>query len=150
MGLLLLSTGYLAILSLCALLQYTEAVYVCDTTCQQSQRAALLDLYQATKGSSWYLNTWWGLPNSGWGSEGNVSSGLPAHCSWAWVFCCGADGYVYLDPSIPWTVDVQCNTFAGVTILILADNNLTGTLPQDADSWAPFARTLSVMELTGD
>lgn len=45
---------------------------------------------------------------------------------------------------------LSCDVPYGVTMLVLANNNLQGTLPQRASFWAPFSPSLLYLDMSGE
>jgi hypothetical protein len=76
----------------------------CDTGCQQEQRQALVDLYNALSGSNW-------RNNQGWLSEHQP------YCTWQGVLCCDT------------TMSPQCDRSHIVMELHMDTNNASGTIP---------------------
>lgn len=99
MSAVLFLTVFLAFCPTIGLAQAPPPALTCNEDCQSSQQSSLLELYQATGGPSWFISNF-GLSETVWGSEGSNSTGMPAHCSWAWIFCCGTDGYIYLSTAL--------------------------------------------------
>ena len=144
----------LLVVAILSLTQPTATLYNCDSYCQQRQGLALLAFHNSTGGSDWHLNsTGFVAPENLWGNDNAGTSSLPAHCSWAGVGCCGSNGYLYfpgLDPNFAAAYNqFQCSTPGGVVLLFLTRVGLTGILPQSAPTWAPLARTLQYLDLTG-
>ena len=83
------------------------AVHVADATLATSERAALVDIYTSTNGQ------WW-RSQLGWSSYSNASSDP---CTWSGVTC-----------------QSQGGNASHVAQLVLASNNLTGTLPSSISS----------------
>lgn len=84
----------------------------CDTTCQEGQVRALLELYTATQGSQW-------LVSEGWSSL-TLATPITTVCAFlasnGHGFCCNSG-------------QALCPAEYGVSMLVLAGNNLRGTLP---------------------
>lgn len=84
----------------------------CDSACQEGQVRALVDLYTATQGSQW-------LVSNGWSSL-TVATPITTVCAFLEVnnqgFCCNSG-------------QALCPAEYGVSMLVLAGQNLKGTLP---------------------
>lgn len=119
----------------------------CDLVCQNEQRQALLNFFQATNGERW-------VSNQGW-IEGNVTS----HCSWHGVHCCTDDHtivikYITIEG---WTVTYgnsaesfgqYCPVTRSVAALTLSLNNLSGTLPED--TFSALSDSLQYLDFHGN
>lgn len=126
----------------------TRAQGSCDSTCQSAQREALLQLYDSTNGPSWFITAYNG-DTSGitkWGSEGLPGLPLPAHCYWAFVICCGADGQYAVPAGYP---TAACSSPFGIEILPIERNGLSGTLPTMPSFWDSIGLSLANLDLSG-
>ena len=111
---------------------------VCAESCQTSQRASLVQLYNLTAAIHWNNS-------DGWLSDATTNNTLPSHCSWFGVACC-LNGQLD-SASFPSTALVPCIVSGGVSALLLNRNNLTG--PMDQVAWAALAPSLQYLDLSG-
>lgn len=111
---------------------------VCNESCQQSERTALLAISSSLSSSHW-------ANSSGWTSSGALSTN---HCSWHGVVCCSADGIAAVPLANARALLVSCAEANSVAALYLADNLLQGTISDDAAVWEALPG-LTYLQLTG-
>lgn len=120
---------------------------VCTTLYSQTlenDRLALIALYNATNGASWYVKTGWNSP----GSPGDNP------CGWFGVSCSGSPARVtQLTPfsnNLVGTIPVEIANLTALTRLDLADNKLSGAIPKEIGSMSELTRfSLGLNDLTG-
>ena len=94
------------------------ASYSCNTSCQQAQQAALIQLHADTKGASWQ-------EQSGWANFSSQNSpSLDAHCSWQGVVCCSTSSVL----EALGNGSSGCSSPGAVLALALPANGLRGSL----------------------
>ena len=117
----LLAAALLPLLSQSCSASIATAAFACDAACQQSQQAALQQLYAQTNGTNW-------KEQQGWLQEANASDlALDAHCSWSGVLCCNGNSTLQGlgNGSLP------CSSPGAVVQLSLPGNGLHGKLTAD-------------------
>ncbi len=105
--------------SLLAMLSVSSAVTL-SAAVPQSDRDALVAIYNATNGPNWTNNSGWLGPA---GTE----------CDWFGVFCTqtGVSGLDLLRNNLSGTLPGELGLFSEIEILRLAENNLTGPIPTE-------------------
>ncbi len=115
----------------------------CDDTCQYCQQQALLTYIWPLNGPNW-------RNRAGWPSDGDMSLYVPeAHCSWYGVYCCGSD-FTLLNVADPATLRytvtnrTSCQVPFGVSIILLGNNGLNGSISTDIFSLSALRVSLEV------
>ena len=117
----LLTAALLLLLSQTCSASIATAAFTCNTACQQSQQAALQQLYAQTNGATW-------KEQQGWLQEASASDlALDAHCSWFGVLCCSGNSTLQGmgNGTLP------CSSPGAVLQLSLPGNGLHGKLTAD-------------------
>ena len=102
---------------------------VCNEDCQFCQAKALIDYFWVLNGPHWFFNLNW--PTNGDLSADNYV--LLDHCTWFGVYCC-TENKTLTDIDDPaallytLTNNTQCDVPFGVAVILLAENNLNGSL----------------------
>lgn len=118
----------------------------CGDDCQYCQMLALIDSFWSLNGPAWHNNT-------GWPADGTPEGYVPlAHCSWHGIYCCGADGSLIADRdtgsrSFVVTGQTACKVPLGVAAILLASNNLNGTLDDQLLISSPLRVSLDILTL---